>query len=93
MGTIRSSSYSINIGQAGANGPKGSRSVRIADLRFNAKIPFSSSSGHISQFQFSEMGIQTGLDLKEGQRVVVGKVGMDSGSNPFFLVVSCKVVE
>ncbi len=85
--------YSINIRQAGSNGTKGSRLVRIAELRFNAKIPFSSSFGANTQFLFSEMGIQTGLDMKEGQRVVVGKVGMDSGSNPFFLVVSCKVVE
>ena len=85
--------YSININQAGWNGTKGSRLVSIAQLRFNAKIPFSSSFGGNTQYTFSEMGIQTGLDVKEGQRVVVGKVGMDSGSNPFFLVVSCKVVE
>ncbi len=85
--------YSINIKHAFANGTKGSRLVRLGDLRFNAKIPFTTTFAGNTQFQFSEMGIQTGLDVREGQRVVVGKVGMDSGSNPFFLVVSCKVVE
>ena len=85
--------YSINIKQAGWNGTKGSRSARISELRFNARIPFSTSNTDNTRYQFSEMGIHTGLDMKEGQRVVVGKVGMDSGSNPFFLVVSCKVVE
>ena len=84
--------YSIEVKQSAANGTKGSRLVRIGSLRFNGKIPILTGSGG-TQYQFNEMGISTGLDVKEGQRVVVGKVGMDSSSNPFFLVVSCKVVE
>ena len=83
--------YQIEIKQAAANGIKGSRLVRIGSLRFNGKIAFPTGSG--GNYSFSDMGISTGLDVKEGQRVVVGKVGMDSSSNPFFLVVSCKVVE
>ncbi len=89
--TAPKGNYQIDIRQAVANGIKGSRLVRIGLLRFNGKIAFSTAGNN--QYQFSEMGISTGLDVKEGQRVVVGKVGMDSSSNPFFLVVSCKVVE
>lgn len=90
--TAPKGNYYIDIKQAAANGIKGSRLVRIGSLRFNGKIPILTGSGG-TQYQFNEMGISTGLDVKEGQRVVVGKVGMDSSSNPFFLVVSCKVVE
>ncbi len=43
--------------------------------------------------EFSVTGLNTGLDVKEGQHVVIGKVGLDPSSNPFFLVVSAKVVE
>lgn len=85
--------YQIEIKQAVANGIKGSRLVRIGSLRFNGKIPFVYGPGGNNQYSMSDMGISTGLDVREGQRVVVGKVGMDSSSNPFFLVVSCKVVE
>ena len=82
--------YSLLVRQVVANGSKGGRQIRIGEIRFSGKIPMINAKGN---FQFYDNGIHTGLDIKEGQRVVVGKVGLDPSSNPFFLVVSAKVIE
>ena len=82
--------YQLHVRQVVANGSKGSRQIRIGEVRFGGKIPMIDAKGN---FQLYENSIHTGLDIKEGQRVVVGKVGLDPSSNPFFLVVSAKVVE
>lgn len=63
--------------------------VRIQDLWFNAKVP-SVSGGNV---QFMDSGFKTGIDVREGQKVVVGKANMDGSNNAMTLVVSAKVVE
>ncbi len=82
--------YQLRVRQIVVNGTKGNRQLRIGDVRFGGRIPMLDAKGNL---QFTETGLNTGLDIKEGQHVVIGKVGLDSSSNPFFLVVSAKVVE
>ena len=82
--------YDLRVGRTVVNGAKGDRLMRIGELHFGGRFPVSNNSGDI---KFTTTGINTGLDLREGQRVVVGKVDLDPSSNPFFLVVSAKVVE
>ena len=68
---------------------KGSR-IRIDNLRFNAAIPIANSGGGM---QFYDAGIQTDVDIREGQKVVVGKTSVDSASQSIFLVVTGRVVD
>ena len=83
--------YNIRINQLTVDGEKGNRQVRIADLRFLAKVPQVADKN--GGYAFAESGLNTSLDIKEGQRVVVGKAGLDTSANPIFLVVSCKVID
>ena len=71
---------------AGDKGPN----IRIDVLRFNARIPIASSAG---QIQFYEALISTDVDIREGQKVVVGKSSIDSAAQSIFLVVTAKVVD
>jgi hypothetical protein len=82
--------YNLSVKQVVVSGPKGSRQLRIGGVRFSGRIPMTDARGNT---QFADNGLSTGLDLKEGQHIVIGKVGLDSSSNPFFLVVSAKVVD
>ena len=85
-------SYQVRTKQVVVNGLKGNRLIRLGDLRFGATFHMN-MGGANNQILPYLSSINTGLDMKEGQYIVVGRVGSDPASNPFFLVVSAKVVE
>jgi type II secretory pathway component GspD/PulD (secretin) len=64
--------------------------VRIDNLRFTARIPVVVPGG---AFQNYDASVITDVDIREGQKVVVGKSSVDSGSQSIFLVVTAKVVD
>ena len=66
------------------------RVVRLNGLRFGLKVPVTSGTG---QYQFVDVGINTDIDVREGQKVVVGKTSMEGPEKAAFLVVMAKVVE
>jgi hypothetical protein len=63
--------------------------VRIDKLNSNYRVPVQSGSG--DQFSYQDLGIQTDLDIKEGQKVVVGRLGI-SHDQALFLVMMAKVL-
>jgi type II secretory pathway component GspD/PulD (secretin) len=42
---------------------------------------------------FQETGLQTDIDVRDGQKVVVGKSDVNNGESPLILVVTAKVLE
>lgn len=72
--------------------------ILLQNLRFSARVPIvtgttRSESGTVnSQFQYIDSGINTDLELREGQRTVVGKSSVGT-EDAMILVVSAKVVE
>jgi hypothetical protein len=75
-------SVAVTAGEKGAT-------IRLDGLRFSARIPV----GTPSAIQFQPVGISTDLDVREGQKVVVGKASIDGASQSIFLVVTAKVVD
>jgi hypothetical protein len=63
--------------------------VRIEKLNFDDRIPVQSGTG--DQWTYQNLGIQTDLDIKEGQKVVVGRLGI-SHDQALFLVMMAKVL-
>jgi hypothetical protein len=82
--SLRYQNTAISAGEKGAN-------IRIDNLGFNAKLPLASASG--AGYQFYDASINTDVDIREGQKVVVGKSSIDSASQSIFLVVTAKVVD
>ena len=66
------------------------KKIRIDGLRLGAKMPFRQGA---NQFTYIDTGINTDIDVREGQKVVVGKATVDSSNNALFLVLTARVVE
>lgn len=80
---LKYSKIQVSSGDKGAN-------IRIDNLRFNATLPMMTAAG---SFQNTEASIITDVDIREGQKVVVGKSSIDTASQSIFLVVTAKVVD
>jgi hypothetical protein len=85
-----------NLDFAGARlVPEGAgRLIRIDGLRLGAKIPIDMTMPNTPpQVQYIDTGISTDVDVREGQKVVVGKSTVDGSNNAIFLILSAKVME
>ena len=64
--------------------------VRIDKMNSDYRVPVPSSNG-VEQYTYQNLGIQTDLDIKEGQKVVVGRLGIIH-DQALFLVMMAKVL-
>jgi len=71
------------------------RAIRIDGLRVGLRIPIASAglSGGQKQYQYLDTGINTDVDIREGQKVVVGKANMNGTDRASIVVLTAKVVE
>ncbi len=65
------------------------RAIRIDALRVGLRIPIASGQG----FQYLDTGLNTDVDIREGQKVVVGKANMDGSDSASIVILTAKVVE
>lgn len=63
--------------------------IRLNKLRLGARIPVPTGPGN---WQYVDTGFNTDIDVREGQKVVVGKANIDASNNAMILVVTAKVV-
>ena len=82
--------YLIGYDRAEVSTSEKGANVRIDKLRFNARLPSATGAGGV---QFYESSINTDVDIREGQKVVVGKTSIDNAAQSIFLVVTAKVVD
>jgi len=45
------------------------------------------------RLEYKTTGLTTDIDIRDGQKVVVGKSDVNNGESPLILVVTAKVVE
>jgi hypothetical protein len=83
------SPYVISVRSAVVNPAEKGAMIRLEGLRFNARVP----TGTPAAIQFQTVGVSTDLDVREGQKVVVGKSSIDGAAQSLFLVVTAKVVD
>lgn len=72
--------------------------IRIDALRFSLRVPVATGmvNNTPTNFQFVDAGVFTDIDVRDGQKVVVGKAavgGQQSSRSAIFLIVSGKVVD
>jgi hypothetical protein len=82
--------YTIRYQKATVNASDKGNVIRIDNLRFSVRMPVLGSGGNWS---YSDIGFATNLDIREGQKVVVGKAKYDGSDNAFILVVTAKPVD
>jgi len=85
-GIIRAivSNFSINGSSVGDGG-----TVRLDGLKCSTKMPMEVAPG---QFNYQELGMNTDVDIKEGQKVVIGRQGINR-EQALFLVLTARVVQ
>ena len=70
------------------------RMIRVDNLRLGATVPVKTiSETGSAQFKSAETGINTNIDVREGQKIVVGKATIDGSNNALFLVLTAKVLD
>jgi hypothetical protein len=67
------------------------RAMRIDGLKVGLKIPLPTNAK--GEFTYIDTGISTDVDIREGQKVVVGKVNMDGADRASIVVLAAKIVE
>lgn len=77
----------IRAGAIGADGV-----IHIDQLNAGIRFPIVSNDGKGS-VSYNEVGVNTAVDVREGQKVVVGKSGMQGPDEALFLVLTAKVLQ
>jgi hypothetical protein len=67
--------------------------VRFDKLEFWVHSPDIVKTNVTKKPEFTTAGIRADLDVREGQKVVVGKSNFDGAEGAFFLIVTAKVVD
>jgi hypothetical protein len=65
--------------------------LRVDRLNTSIRVPQPTGPAGDTQFQYYDLGMQTDLDIKEGQKVVVGRLGI-SHDKALFLVMTAKIL-
>jgi hypothetical protein len=78
-------SFAIRSASIGSDGS----TVRIDGMKSDSRVPMASGGGN--QFSYQNLGISTDIDIREGQKVVVGRLGI-SKDQALFLVMTVKIV-
>jgi type II/III secretion system protein len=82
--------YGLRFKAARISSDSSGRSIRIDGLRLGPKLPVITKDGGLT---YLDTGINTDLDVREGQKVVVGKATIEGSNSALFLVLTAKVVD
>jgi len=83
--------YQIRLGSVRITPESQGNVIRIDKLKLGARVPVSVGPNP-RDYQYLDTGFGTNIDVREGQKVVVGKANID-GANAMILVVTAKVVD
>jgi hypothetical protein len=94
--------YSVQFIPALASDEKGVV-VRLDDLRFGAHVPIlppraanaPAGTGAVvtGSFSYAEAGFHQSVDVREGQKVVVGRANLSGKEGAYFLIVTANIVQ
>jgi hypothetical protein len=77
--------FSIRRGVRVAPDEKGNR-VRLDDFVFDLRLP-------VGPEKITQVNFRTDVDIREGQKVVIGKAKGDASTGAYILVLSARVVD
>jgi hypothetical protein len=86
------SMYQLRYTEARVQEVETRKVIRIDNFRFGTRIPI--SPGQVNAgYVWQDVGLNTDLNVREGQKVVVGKTKVDGSEQALVLVVSAKAVD
>jgi hypothetical protein len=63
--------------------------IELRGVQFGGRVPIANEKG----YNYLDTGVNTSVEIKEGQKVVIGKASLGPGKESLFLVLSARVVE
>jgi hypothetical protein len=88
---IQRAGYELNANRARVSREATGAVVHLDTFSFNATVPVRLGGPNGSKVQ--QVGVRADIDIREGQRVVVGKSGVGEAGNAIILVLSARVVD
>jgi hypothetical protein len=86
--------YALRANRVHIEGPTGTATVTLNPITFKIEAPFPSDIPSTAPaVQRRENILSTTTDVREGQKVVLGKAAVDGSGNALILVLTAKVVE
>jgi hypothetical protein len=87
----KSSTYSFQYDGAAVSG-EAPKIVNLHGLNLNVRF-YNGTFDKNGQQNYRDTGLNTDVDARDGQKIVVGKSDVNNGESPLILVVTAKVVE
>jgi hypothetical protein len=87
----KSSTYSFQYDGAAVSG-EAPKIVNLHSLNLNVRF-YNGTFDKNGQQNYRDTGLNTDVDARDGQKIVVGKSDVNNGESPLILVVTAKVVE
>ncbi len=84
------STYGIAYDSAVISSDKSKAIIHLDHLRFSSRISIPTSS---TGYQTFEIGTKSDVDIREGQKVVVGKTDVANDGSAIFVVLTAKLVD
>ena len=84
-------SYSFSIKSTTVSGEENDRKVRIDGLDLRVDVPFAVPPG--PSYQYRSVGLKTDIDIREGQKVVVGKATVGESTDALILVLTAEILD
>ena len=101
-GTIKiddspNNNYSVSYDQTAVNSQNGSPVIHVRQFRFNTRFPVVPGpvpkGAATTQWSLSDVGVKTDIDLREGQKTVIGKADVGGSDSALFVVLNAKLVD
>lgn len=86
--------YGINYDSASVSSDRSKAVIHLEGFRFNAKMGIAASTiQNTTQYQIVDIGTKSDVDLREGQKVVIGKTDVANDGSAIFIVLTAKLVD
>jgi hypothetical protein len=86
--------YAISYNSASVSSDRSKVIIHLGSFRFSARMAVATSTfSNKTEYQPVEIGTTSDIDLREGQRVVVGKTDVANNGSAIFIVLTAKVVD
>jgi hypothetical protein len=92
-GTTLKAVNQVKFSEATISNDEKGRAIHLRNLRVGLRVPVQSNFGPTPTVNYLETGINTDIDVHEGQKVVVGKANMDGSDRASIVVLMAKVVD
>jgi hypothetical protein len=94
--------YYLRLKSAQVTPSERGNSIRLSGFRFTLRVPVNlaqanqvggGASTAAPMIQYNDFGFDTELDLRDGQKVVVGKAKVENASGAFILVLTARALD